>query len=351
LPFGLPHDRSDGSIPRTRLPSRCSVEGRGRFDHPQHQGIPRHSAIVVVLGVSVGLLVAAVGVSDVEPVPLWSVPAGLVLAGFGASAVADSSSWGLCLAAMTIAFVASAVGAGVSDAPVLVLWAPPIASIAVVLGQGLAAIPRPFLGSVHRARATLKAVGTLTLIVSFVPLPYALLARRVTVTADHSRGRAITERTGEFEGVRLGDTILRPERIMGAAPRWTPDQPDGPVAASSVEDGPSSLDEGGPPRDTFLRYPYVAFAIRDGRVRWIQIEDSSVAGSRGLGPGDSISLVKRDYPSARCSEDAIAGDDGSSPYPFCELRLRPHRWMTFFGSYRQPGTPITAIWLTTTSVE
>jgi len=79
----------------------------------------------------------------------------------------------------------------------------------------------------------------------------------------------------------------------------------------------------------------------------------------GIALGDTATNVKRimgrrrhqpgqaRLRSARCSEDTIHSEPDYIPYPFCQPRLGHRRWLTFFGSYLQAGTPITGVWLTT----
>lgn len=165
--------------------------------------------------------------------------------------------------------------------------------------------------------------------------------------ADHRARRLIDERHGSYAGVRLGDTAGAVQRVFGRAPVWRADQKIEPLQGGDLFDGPSSLDFTKPPRDTFLRYAHVAFALRDGHVRWIQINETTVATATGVGPGDSMTLVRRAYPNARCSEDSIHAEPDYIPYPVCAVHAGPLRWLTFFGTYRKPGTPVVAVWLST----
>ena len=304
------------------------------------------------MAIAVALLSIAAAVADHEPVPWWSVPAGLVLAGFGTASITQAPSWRRCLEGLVVGGIAWAIAAiAMTSSPFDLIFGPPVAAIAVLIGQALGTIVLRILRSHAAALNALRAVGAAALAITFVPLPYALLERHATVIAEHPAGRSIDERTGGFDRVALGSTASEIERIMGPAPRWRRDQNPGPLAADGAYDGPSSLDYDGPPKDTFLRYAEAALAIRNGHVRWIQIDDRSAATSSGLGPGDSISLVKRAYPTVHCAEDSIHSEPGYIAYPYCQLRLERHRWLTFFGSYQQPGTPITAVWLTTSPLE
>lgn len=313
------------------------------------RGLRWTTALAMAAGV--GLLSVATAIADREPVPLWSVPAGLVLAGFGSAAVIQSprySKW--LLIGLAVGGGAWAVTSVLAGSALLAIIGCPVAAVVVLFGQALAML---VARSSHTpgALTSLRTIGAVALALTALPLTYALLARHATVTVDHAHTGAINDHTPAFDGIALGDTVADVELVMGPAPRWTGDQNIGPLASDSVYDGPTSLDYGQPPRDRFLRYPGASFAIHDGHVRWIQIDDQSAATAAGLGPGDSISLVKRFYPTARCAQDSIYSEGGSLPYPYCQQRLAPHRWLTFFGTYRQAGTPITSVWLTTSRLE
>lgn len=211
------------------------------------------------------------------------------------------------------------------------------------MGVIAAAIAFRVLRSRQRATRTLRAFGGAALAASYLVYPYSLIAHDATVRADHRAGRLIDERHGSYDGVRLGDPASEVRRVFGRAPVWRADQKIEPLQGGDLFDGPSSLDYTKPPRDTFLRYAHAAFALRDGHVRWTQINDANVATAASVGPGDSMTLVRRAYPYARCSEDSIHAEPDYIPYPVCAVQAGPRRWLTFFGSYQRSGARDLAI--------
>ena len=64
-----------------------------------------------------------------------------------------------------------------------------------------------------------------------------------------------------------------------------------------------------------------------------------------------MSLVRRAYPQAQCADDSIHAEPNYIYYPTCQLRLGPTRWLTFFGTYKKPGVPVLAVWLSTQQLE
>lgn len=116
------------------------------------------------------------------------------------------------------------------------------------------------------------------------------------------------------------------------------------LPGGSVFDGPS-LSADPPPSLSFLRYPSSVFEIRNGTIRAIKIIDQRAWTTKGLGPGDSISLVSHAYPESHCSQDYIANET-PQPYPYCSVELSPSRWLTFFADNQATGTPIVGVWLT-----
>lgn len=303
------------------------------------------------MAAGVALLGVAASVSSHEPIPLWSVGAGLVLSGFGAVAITRATSSARAIEGLVVGATAWAIGAGAARDPVLAMFGAPIAAIAVLLGEALAITGLRLIRARARALSTFRVLGAGILAICCLPLPYGLLERGATVTAPHPNRGSIDASALAFSGIGLGSSAAYVQRIMGPAPPWTAAQNLDPIAAGTAYDGPSALAYNGPPGGTFLRYRGASFAIRDGHVRWIQIDDRSAATQGGLGPGDSLSLVRRFYSTAHCAEDHVSSSTGPIAYPYCQQRLGARRWLTFFASYRQPGTPITSVWLTTSALE
>jgi hypothetical protein len=204
-----------------------------------------------------------------------------------------------------------------------------------------------------RGSAIRVAVGA-TFVLVCLPYPLAVIERNRTVIVTHAAGRVIDERAGTFRGVGLGDRVADVAARLGQPAAYanasTTDQ-FGPLGANELFDGPSSTDLGSSQGDSLMRYAHVSFQIRGGRVRAVQIDDHSAATSAGVGPGDSISLVRRAYPRAVCGEDAIHAEPDYIPYPECQVALAAHRWLAFFATYRKPGVPVLDVWLSTGPLE
>jgi hypothetical protein len=193
-----------------------------------------------------------------------------------------------------------------------------------------------------------------TFVLACLPYPLAVVERTRTVTAAHATGRVIDERGGTFRGVGLGDRVDRVAAALGrpgADENASQTDEFGPLDTSNPFAGPSSIDVGSSPEDSFLRYAHASFEVRRGRVLAVQIDDHTVATAAGLGPGDSISLVRRAYPRAVCGEDTIHAEPDYIPYPECQVAIAAHRWLAFFGTYREPGVPVLDVWLSTEPLE
>ncbi len=335
----------EGVSPRRRS-RRDQLDGAARLS-----GAWKLAAGCVFVG-AIALFGVAAGAADRLPLTPWIRLPTLLLAGFGFRALMQPVGWFRSVAIVAVAAIAGAVaavetGGSAYDA---IIGSPVIGAVTLV-GVIAAAIAFRVLRSRERATRTLRAFGGVALAASYLFYPYGLIAHDATVFADHRAGRRIDERRGSYRGVRLGDPAGEVKRVFGRAPVWQADQKIEPLQGGDLFDGPSSVDYTKPPRDTFLRYAHVAFAVRDGNVRWIQINDANVATATGVGPGDSMTLVRRAYPNARCSEDSIHAEPDYIPYPVCVVHAGSRRWLTFFGSYQDPGTPVLAIWLSTRRLE
>jgi len=331
------------------------VAGRDApLDRTGGAGTPEVRDWVVGIGsfVAVGVLVVEQFHSDRLPVGDWVPLAAFVVIGLIAGLGVRGARLKLGVAglgAIVWPLVAGAAG-DPGDGP--------LASLALILvaGLGLAvgSVGRRILERGTGRRRVPGAVVGVAFVVGLAPYPVAVIERDRTVRVAHPAGRVIDERAGTFRGVGLGDPAARvslglgrPGTLGGAAQT----EEFGPLVGSEAFDGPSSMDVGSSPEDVFMRYPHVAFQIRAGRVRSVQVDDRSAATAAGVGPGDSISLVRRAYPRATCGEDAIHEEPDDLPYPVCELRLAANRWLTFFGTYGRPGEPVVAVWLSVDDLE
>jgi hypothetical protein len=246
--------------------------------------------------------------------------------------------------------VGTATGAALGDALLLSVWGTVPALIAVLLGSGVG-MATSRLAQGRSGERGLCWIGVLCLLVPLLPLPYALVARSVTVRAEHPHRGEIDLASASFDGVRLGADAGAVQRRFGQVPLTNANADPEPLAADRTDDSPSTLDYGAP-QDASLRYPYVSFALHRAAVRWIQIDDKRSATAAGIGPGDSIALVRHAYPNAQCAQASTNSEEGPPHvYPYCHLRLGRNRWLTFFGTYSRAGTPITAIWLSTSRLE
>jgi hypothetical protein len=179
------------------------------------------------------------------------------------------------------------------------------------------------------------------------PVAIALVQRGDVVRVHRSHPILIDENAGRVNGVGIGDPAAHVIAIFGTAPRWTIAQPDSPLDLKPGDYlGPRSVPSlHGRAVPYVLRYPRVSFDVSGGVVNEIQVIDTSAQPGRGVGPGDSISLVGDLYPNLRCGE-GDAGEDEPIPFRFCTGQTGPRRYTYFSGDYTKHGTPITDITIT-----
>ncbi len=306
-------------------------------------------AVAAGLVFVVGLLSVEQLHSDRLPLPVW-LPSLTVLV-TGAAAGLGISGRVVKLVALGLAgfvwLLIAASGVNV-DAVLSVVVVVPILGIGIAIGWLVRRLTPTSAGRV------LPIVAAGMFVLACLPYPVAVIEAGRTVRVAHAELGGIDGPAGTFRGVGLGQATAAVTARFGRPPvgeAGTNPDPYGPLAGGSVFDGPGSLDVGSPPVDTFLRYPEVAFQIRRGRVRWVQIIDPAEATSAGVGVGDSMSRVRQAYPAARCGEDSIHEEPDYVAYPYCEVRLSADRWLAFFGTYREPGKPVLGIWLSTYRLE
>ena len=290
------------------------------------------------------LLTLELGSSDRLPLPWWLVVVTFLSLHVGAGLLLRQWRWlGLFILLVPVAVV---VGLMLENPLVLifggVFLAPP-ALVPLALGVGVGkALERRDRWTRFSVRQRASAVAGAMVALAVLPMLVALINKARTVRVERPHPVAIDERRGAVLGVGLGDRASRVRAVFGAAPRWGGDQSTGPLdedggALGSPSAGPSR-------RDTFLRYPKHSFWINGDRVWSVDIIDRGAQTRRGLGVGDSLSLVEDAYPTLRC-EEGDAGSDEPDPFPYCSGRTGPGTYIYFGADYTKPGTPVTAITL------
>lgn len=279
-----------------------------------------------------------VGVSERLPLASWLVIAGFVGVHVGAGLALGEWRWlALSLLLVPAAAVAGALsGNGVLAVVGGALYAgaglPPLA-----LGIGGAKLLGRITVSVRLKRVlTAGAVALLALVA--LPLPLALVEKHRTVRVEGARPRMIDERRGTIAGVGLGDRPAGVQATFGSAQPWRTEQDTGPLDPPDCRCDTASASPEPSDRDTFLRYRKLSFWINGGRVRSIEIADPGARTTRGIGVGDSLSLVRRAYPELDCSESSYSEE--SIPYPFCAGRTGARTSIYFSADYSRPGTPV-----------
>jgi hypothetical protein len=239
--------------------------------------------------------------------------------------------WGLLY--VPIVLIAAAV-----SGEALIILALPVAVVAAALmiAIGVAIGRRITLGSLG-VGALVAAIA----VVSLAPAALGFIQRHRTVRVHRSQPIAIDERAGTVSGVGLGDGVNQVISKFGHT------GPRGPYGGIGPFEGDDST--GGPQvlpvltHEKNLRYRKLYFAT-DGRVRYLAVADKQARLSRGVGPGDSISLVKRAYPELKCGED-VTGADADIYDPACHGQIAPGVWAYINGDYTKPGSPVIEVWL------
>lgn len=333
--------------PGDRAPAQVKRSGQGR------RSVFRSNVLILAAAMTAaGFLGRAAAEVEQAPVPQWSLIAGLILIGIGVALTVRRVTAAVCAGVLGGVWLGGAIGAASGGAVLVAAWGAIGASLLALAAAGIGALLRLMVTRGGRLSPRAPWVGASCIAVTLLPLPYALIARGLTVHADHPHRGFIDVAVPSFDGVALGAGAATVRQHLGSVPLTTGNQDFAPTRADSKPlDGPSSLSYG-PPDDSSLRYQYVSVGLHHGRVSFIQIDDQQAATAEGLGPGDSLALVRRVYPRAGCAKDSISSEGGPpTPLPYCELRLGPRRWLTFFGTYQRAGAPITAVWLSTFRLE
>jgi hypothetical protein len=231
------------------------------------------------------------------------------------------------------------IAAAVAD-EVLIVLAVPVAVVATALMIAIGAAVGRAAGPQSSA-VVASLVGAIALL-SLAPATLGYIQKHRTVRVHRSHPMLIDERRGKVSGAGLGD---HPDEITSTFGRVPVAGVSSPVVPLDDDDG----SYGGPPvlpllvHEMNLRYHKLFFSA-DNRVRYLAVADKQARLSRGIGPGDSISLVKRAYPELKCEEETT-GADADIHYPACYGRIAPGVWAYINGDYTKPGVPVVEIWL------
>jgi hypothetical protein len=305
-------------------------------------GVSAHWRGPLLFVVTASLLAVAIGLSNRYPVPgTWLLVA---FAGVHLGAGLLFGQWRavlLALAWVPLAILATGILADPLSLFILVAVSVPVTALLIGLGVGVAKLT-------SRPRG-LQLTGAGLMALALLPVPVALLNGGRTVTVDRPQVITLDERSGTLRGVGLGDSRARVEGARGRAPRWDPETNPSQEPLDADENAntssafyPDVPGDENDSRDTYLRYRGSSFYVHRGRVRSIEITDRSTATSRGVGPGDSMSLVEKAYPELRCGQRSY-GSDADVPYPYCAGRVAPGRYIHFNGDYTQGGQPVVAV--------
>lgn len=166
---------------------------------------------------------------------------------------------------------------------------------------------------------------------AFAAVPLALAVVGGEVRATHLHPIAIDERTGALAGVPLGSTRHDIELAFGPHPR-----------ACGWCEGATTPNPVGRHRAYSMHYPGLTFRLRDGRLVDTIIETQRAQTRKGLGVGDSISLISDAYPQLHCA-DIFLGSDSDYPAGYCTGKTGPHTWMYFAADRIVHGAPVYSI--------
>ncbi len=278
------------------------------------------------------LLVAAE--VDRYPVSPWLWLAGILVPAAAAGFMLDHYRY--CLLCL-VYFPLVLLVAQISEDPVAVIAAP-FVPVAAALPMAIGVIAR------HRLRTTVTTTVSVLagagLAFAFLPAAHAYVEKHRTVRVHRSHPVLIDEREGTVSGAGLGDRLSHIMSTFGPALVDDPTTGYGPLAGDGNTDGPEIPNL---VHERDLRYRNLFFAA-DNRVRYLAVADRQAQLSRGVGPGDSISLVRRAYPGLNCREETT-GADADIFYPACEGTLARGVWAYIAGDYTRPGVPVSQIWL------
>ncbi|HKN95291.1 MAG TPA: hypothetical protein VJU60_13230 [Thermoleophilaceae bacterium] len=283
-----------------------------------------------------GFLLAAAAVER-YPVSPWLVLVGVVVPSLGLGFVLDRFPWSLLgLVYLPIVIAATAL----SNEPVLIV-ATPFAVVAAVVAIAVGVAARRL--TKRASTAWIAPAAGLAIAVGLVAPAVAWVQKHRTVRVHGTRPLVVDERRGTVGDVALGDPAARVRSVLGEPGRANPRGGIGPLD----ESGDSFL---GPvvlprlPKEQDLAYKRLFFAADSRGVRYLEVVDRRARLSRGVGPGDSISLLRDAYPRLSCDE-GDAGEDEPVPFPRCHGWTGPGVYTYVAADYSKPGTPITEIWL------
>jgi hypothetical protein len=278
--------------------------------------------------------VLAAAAADRYPLSVWLVLIGIVVPSFALGFVLDGFLWFLVgVVYLPIVLVAAAV----VSAPILILATPlavGAAMLAIPAGVGARRIAR------NANRAWLVASAGAAIAIALIAPAVAWVEKHRTVRVHGPRPLLVDERRGAVGGLALGDPPARVKAALGEPPASDPNR--GVGALDTTDFGPDYLPNLRDEQD--LAYRKLFFAANARRVRYLEVVDRRAHLSRGVGPGDSISLLRRAYPRLACDE-GDAGSDEPIPFPRCHGWTAPRVYLYVAGDYSKPGTPITEIWL------
>ncbi|MEA2297529.1 MAG: hypothetical protein QOF77_465 [Solirubrobacteraceae bacterium] len=303
-------------------------------------GRPRAEAVLAAGGYLAALVLFAVSVARADRLP-FSGP--LVLAAFLSVHLGLGlllGGWrGLAAPLLLVgALLAAAIWGENALVVVAVVVAVPIGVAAMAVGvAGRRALER------RTSPSGVLAAGALLIAAAALPLPLALIEQARTIRVERTGPVAIDERHGTLAGLGLRARAARVRATFGPAPPWRDGEPTGPLdGRPGFVAGPTGEATGPSRRETHLRYLHAAFSIDGDRVWSVETTDRRAATSRGVGVGDSLSLVRRAYPGLRCGEDLV-GEDEYTSFPYCTGPIGPGVYAYFSAAYTEPGTPVTAI--------
>jgi hypothetical protein len=302
------------------------------------------SALVpAAYGVGCALLWVEIGIGDRYPIP-WVLA---LIAFVGMNLAAGAVLGGRWIPLMLLVFIGGVVTAGVIGDPAYTktMVAVLLTGIAGLL-FGLGVPMRPLL---ERARLAwggraVRIAGCLLAAAILLPVPIAIIGKHRTVRVTGDRPTLIDETRGTVNGVGLGATSAQVVAAFGRPPSpWTSHDPVTPLNGDDSTGGPGHIPARGlHSRSGVLRYPDYSFYLQDDRVWTIEIVDQGAHTKRGVGVGDSMSLVQKAYPQLDCSE-GDRGEDEPDPYPVCTGQTGPQHYMFFGGEYSDPGIPVKSI--------
>jgi hypothetical protein len=228
------------------------------------------------------------------------------------------------------------IAASVGDEPLVVIALP----FAVAGAAAMIAIGVTIGRVVNLSSFEVWALATGIAVLAFAPAAVAYVQRHRTVRVHRSHPLLIDEREGTVSGVGLGDRVSEIVSAFGPAPVTDSNSGYGPLESDDNADGLSTRELA---HERDLRYRRLYFAA-DTRVRYLAVTDRHARLSKGVGPGDSMSLIRRAYPGLYCREETT-GADGDIFYPVCDGQIAPSVWAYVAGDYTQPGVPVSQIWL------